>query len=167
MVPFKHYEQLSELVKMYPCSYNKQEKDFKKEEVKQRALEEIAKEVDLENGKVVEQLWNKSVFFTFCFLVEALYIDVEPKLMMPEAVNDVCIPSLCFHEIIFSSKFVDNISLVGMCWRQKFIGQYKNTPLKMSLSPGNKSGNRFNFYLENSVTLWKPSLREIMALLKV
>ena len=37
----------------------------------------------------------------------------------------------------------------------------------MSLSPGNKSGNSFNFYLQNSVTLWKPSLREIMALLKV
>ena len=102
---------------MYPCTYNKQEKDFKKEEVKQRALEEIAKEVDLENGKVVEQLWNKSVFFIFCFLVEALYIDAEPKLMMSEAMNDVCIPCLCFHEIIYSSKFVDNISLVGMYWR--------------------------------------------------
>ena len=117
MVPFKHYEQLSELVKMYPCTYNKQEKNFKKEEVKQRALEEIAKEVDLENGKVVEQLWNKSVFFIFYFLVEALYIDVEPKLMIPEAVNDVCMPSPCFHERIFSSKFGDNISLVGMSWR--------------------------------------------------
>ena len=58
MAPFKRYEQLSELVKMYPCLYNKQEKDFKKEEVKQRAWNEIAKELDLENGKVVEQLWN-------------------------------------------------------------------------------------------------------------
>ena len=58
MAPFKRYEQLSELVKMYPCLYNKQEQDFKKEEVKQRAWEEIAKELDLENGKVVEQLWN-------------------------------------------------------------------------------------------------------------
>ena len=54
MAPFKHYEQLSELVKMYPCLYNKQEKDFKKEEVKQKAWKEIAKELDLENGKVVE-----------------------------------------------------------------------------------------------------------------
>ena len=52
----KRYEQLSELVKMDPCLYNKQEKDFKKEEVKQRAWKEIAKELDLENGKVVEQL---------------------------------------------------------------------------------------------------------------
>ena len=34
MAPFKRYEQLSELVKMYPCLYIKQEKDFKKEEVK-------------------------------------------------------------------------------------------------------------------------------------
>ena len=58
MASFKRYEQLSELVKMYPCLYNKQEKDFKKEEVKQRAWKEIAKELDLENGKVVEQLWN-------------------------------------------------------------------------------------------------------------
>ena len=41
MAPFKHYEQLSE-------------KDLRKEEVKQRAWKEIAKELDLENGKVVE-----------------------------------------------------------------------------------------------------------------
>ena len=59
----------------------------------------------------------KSVFFVFCFLPDAFYIDVEPKLMMPEAVNDVCMPSLCFHEIIFSSKFSDNISLVGTSLR--------------------------------------------------
>ena len=58
MAPFKRCEKLSELVKVYPCLYNKQEKDFKKEEVKQRAWKEIAKELDLENGKVVEQLWN-------------------------------------------------------------------------------------------------------------
>ena len=43
---------------MCSCLYNKQEKDFKKEEVKQKAWKEIAKELDLENGKVVEQLWN-------------------------------------------------------------------------------------------------------------
>ena len=58
MAPFKRYEQLSELAKMYPCLYNKQEQDFKKEEVKQRAWEEIAKELNLENDKIVEQLWN-------------------------------------------------------------------------------------------------------------
>ena len=58
MASFKRYEQLSELVKMYPCLYNKQEQDFKKEEVKQRAWKEIAKELDLENGKIVEELWN-------------------------------------------------------------------------------------------------------------
>ena len=77
---------------MYPCLYIKQEKDFKKEEVKQRAWKEIAKELDQ-------------------------IINVEPKLTMQEAVNDVCMPSLCFHERIFSSKFGDNISLVGMSWR--------------------------------------------------
>ena len=124
MAPFKRYEQLSELVKMYPCLYNKQEKDFKKEEVKQRAWNEIAKELDLENGKVVEQLWKsvKSVLpqkplFCFLFFPDAFYIDVETKLMIPEAVNDVYLPSLCFHERIFSSKLGDNISLVGMSWR--------------------------------------------------
>ena len=58
MAPFKRYEQLSELVKMYPCLYIKQDKDFKKQEVKQTAWKEIAKELDLENGKVVVQLWN-------------------------------------------------------------------------------------------------------------
>ena len=41
---------------MYPCLYNKQGKDFKKEEVKQRAWKEIAKELDLKNGKVIDQV---------------------------------------------------------------------------------------------------------------
>ena len=62
---------------MYPCLYNKQEKDFKKEEVKQRAWKEIAKELDLENGKVVEQLWKtvksvltqKGLFSFLCFFL--------------------------------------------------------------------------------------------------
>ena len=58
MAPFKIYEQLSELVKMYSCLYNKQEKDFKKEEVKQKAWKEIAKELELEYGKIVGQFWN-------------------------------------------------------------------------------------------------------------
>ena len=58
MVPFKRYKQLSELVKKYPCLYIKQEKYFKKEEVKKTAWKEIAKELDLENGQEVEQLWN-------------------------------------------------------------------------------------------------------------
>ena len=58
MAPFKRYEQLSELVKICPCLFNKQEQDFKKEEIKQRAWKKIAKELDLENGKVVEQLLN-------------------------------------------------------------------------------------------------------------
>ena len=42
---------------MYPCLNIKQEKDFKKKkEVKQTAWKEIAKKIDLENGKLVEQL---------------------------------------------------------------------------------------------------------------
>ena len=28
----------------------------------------------------------------------------------------------------------------------------------MSLSPGNKSGDSFNFYLHKSIALWEPSL---------
>ena len=109
---------------MYPCLYNKQEKYFKKEEVKQRAWKEIAKEQDLENGKVVEQLWKsvksaltqKRLFCFLFFFPDAFYIDLETKLMMPEAVSDVYLPFLCFHEIIFSSKLGDNIKLVGMSW---------------------------------------------------
>ena len=56
MVSFKRYKQLSEHLKIYPCFYNKKKKkDFKKEEIKQKAWKEIAKELDLENGKVVEK----------------------------------------------------------------------------------------------------------------
>ena len=43
---------------MYSCLYNKQEKKLKKEEVKQNAWKEIAKELELEYGKIVRQLWN-------------------------------------------------------------------------------------------------------------
>ena len=144
MASFKRYEQLSEHVKMYPCLYKKQEKDFK---------------------KVLSFLqWKfflaKSVFLAFCFLPDAFYIDVEPKLMMPEAVNDVCMPSICFRERICFSKFGDNITLVGMIWWYKFIGRCKNIVLKMWLSPGNKSGDSFNFYLQNSIAWWEPSFRE-------
>ena len=66
MAPFKRYEQLSELVKMYPCLYNKQEKDFKKEEVKQRAWKEIAKELDLESSErrlLAISLFSRKNFF--------------------------------------------------------------------------------------------------------
>ena len=76
---------------------------------------------------------------------------------MPEAMNDVCMSSLCFHVIIFYSNFSDNISLVGMSWKQKFIGLYKNIALKTSLLPGNKSSDSFNFYLQKSITRWEPS----------
>ena len=39
MPPFKLYEQLSELLKMYPCLYDKQEKRFKKIWSKRESLE--------------------------------------------------------------------------------------------------------------------------------
>ena len=40
MAPFNNNEKLSELVKLYLCLYNKQEKDFKKKDTKQRAWNE-------------------------------------------------------------------------------------------------------------------------------
>ena len=46
--------------------------------------------------------YPEAYFFFFFFFPDAFYIGVEPKLMMPEAVNDVCMPSLCFHEKKFS-----------------------------------------------------------------
>ena len=58
MAPFSNNEKLSELVKLYPCLYNKQEKNFKKEDIKQRAWNEIAKELNISNGKEAEQYWQ-------------------------------------------------------------------------------------------------------------
>ena len=57
MVPFNNNKKLSELVKLYPYLYNKQEKDFKKEDIKQQAWNEIAKELNISNGKEAEQYW--------------------------------------------------------------------------------------------------------------
>ena len=51
MAPFNNNEKLSELVKLYPCLYNKQEKE-------QRAWNEIAKELNISNGKEAEQYWQ-------------------------------------------------------------------------------------------------------------
>ena len=79
--------------------------------------------------------------------------------MMPGAVNDVCMPTFCFYEIIFSSKIGDNNSLVGMSWRYKFLGRYKNIALKMSLSLG--SDDSFNLYLQKSIARWEPSFSEV------
>ena len=81
----------TELVKMYPCFYKNQDKDFKKEEVKQRACKEIAKELDLENDKVVEQLWK----------------NLKKKLLSISLLS----------RKNFFSKSGDNISLMGMSWR--------------------------------------------------
>ena len=53
MAPFNNNEKLSELVKLYPCLYNKQEKDFKKEDIKQRTWNEIAKKLNISNEKEI------------------------------------------------------------------------------------------------------------------
>ena len=58
MAPFNNSEKLYELVKLYPCLYNKQEEDFKKQDIKQRAWNEIAKELNISNGKKAEQYWQ-------------------------------------------------------------------------------------------------------------
>ena len=46
MAPFNNNKKLFELVKLNPCLYNKQEKDFKKEDIKQPAWNVIAKELN-------------------------------------------------------------------------------------------------------------------------
>ena len=70
MTPFKSNENLSELVKLYPCLYNKQEKDFKKEEIKQRAWKEIAKELDIASGKEAAQ--SQEVAFKETFKIKRI-----------------------------------------------------------------------------------------------
>ena len=44
-----------------------------------------------------------------------------------------------------------------MSWQYKFNGRYKNIVLKMSLSPGNKWDDGFNF---QSIARWEPSFRK-------
>ena len=65
----------------------------------------------------------KSVFFAFCFLPDALYIDVEPKLMMSDAVNDVCMLTFCFHEslVIISVwwEWVGDRNFLGDIWKYR------------------------------------------------
>ena len=56
--------------------------------------------------------YPKASFLFFVFYLMSSTFDVEPKLMIPEAINNVCMPSLCFQEITFSSKLGDKISLV-------------------------------------------------------
>ena len=61
---------------------------------------------------------------------EAFYINVEPKLMMPEAENDVCMPSLCFHEIIF----LLSLEILSIWWEwagdRNLLGDVKISPWK-------------------------------------
>ena len=72
MAPFNNNEKLSESVKLYPCLYNKQEKDFKKEDIKQRAWNEIAKELNISNGKeAVVPAIDTSLWFPFLFLTSS------------------------------------------------------------------------------------------------
>ena len=53
---FSNYEKLSEEVKRYPCLYDKQDKDFKKEDIKQRSWTIIASELNIEKSKTAETL---------------------------------------------------------------------------------------------------------------
>ena len=85
MAPFNNNEELSELVKLYPCLYNKQEKDFKKEDIKQRAWNEIAKELNISNAKEI-------------FL---LRLRIAKANDMPEEGHDVCMPLFCFMKEYF------------------------------------------------------------------
>ena len=60
---------------------------------------------------------------------DAFYIDVEPKLMMPEAENDVCMPSLCFHEF-----FLLSLEVISVWWEwvgvRNLLGNTKISPWK-------------------------------------
>ena len=82
----------------------------------------------------------KSVFFASRFLPDAFYIDVEPKLMIPEAVNDVCMLSLCFHEIIFLLSLV----IISVCWEwagnRNLLGDFKKLHKKYRYRLGIKVG---------------------------
>ena len=73
----------------------------------------------------------KSVFFALYFLPDAFCIDLEPKLMMPEAVNDVCMPSLCFHEREF---FLLSLVIITVWWEwvadRNLLGDIKISPWK-------------------------------------
>ena len=114
MAPFICYEQLSELVKMHHCLYNKQEKYLKKE-VKQRAWKEIAKELDLKYG-----------------LPDVFYIDVAPKLMMPEAVSDVCM-----HLFVFTKEFFFlSLVIISVWW--EWVGDIKISSKKCRYNLGTK-----------------------------
>ena len=62
----------------------------------------------------------------------------------------------------FSSKFGDSISLVRMS--ELAIELYwaiQNIALKMSLSPGYKCGDSFNFHLQKSIARWESRLRSV------
>ena len=95
MAPFNNNEKLSELVKLYPCLYNKQEKDFKKEDIKQQAWNEIAKELNISNGKEAVQYWQnlkKLLSKRRCKLKE---VGVSGEG------HDVCMPLFCFMKEYF------------------------------------------------------------------
>ena len=102
MAPFNNNEKLSELVKLYPCFYNKQEKDFKKEDIKQRAWNELAKELNISNGKEAEQYWQNlkkaGEMLPSCSGIQAKQ---STKLTMPEEGHDVCMPLFCFMKEYF------------------------------------------------------------------
>ena len=53
---FKDNEKLS--VEVSKCLFDKKDKRFKMENVKQNAWESIAKEVGLDSGKIAEKLWD-------------------------------------------------------------------------------------------------------------
>ena len=96
----------------------------------------------------------KSVFFALYFLLDAFSIDLEPKLMMREAVNDMCMPSLCFHEREF---FLLSMVIISVWWDwvgdRNLLGDIKILPWKCRY----RLGIKFNFYLQKSIARWEPS----------
>ena len=64
MVPFKNNGRLSEYVISHSCLYNKQDKNFKELEIKQRAWQKIA--LNLEQKKIFKKEKFSRFFFYYC-----------------------------------------------------------------------------------------------------
>ena len=74
MAPFNNNEKLSELVKLYPSLHNKQEKDFKKEGIKQRAWNEIARKLTMLTMLTMPEEGHDVYMPLFCFMKEYFFL---------------------------------------------------------------------------------------------
>ena len=142
MAPFNNNKKPFELVKLYPCLYNKQEKDFKKEDIKQPAWNVIAKELNISNGKEAEQYWQnlkKLLSKRRCKLKE---VDISG------------------HNLTLLSQFSVN-GLATEIYR--VILNYRP---KLIIVTKSKSWRQFNFCHQKTIARWEASLRVAIRLKK-